>query len=201
MGLRSFVARRQAQANNQDVVFDARKVIRELNNLEPGLKREMQREFKTLAKPMVNDVQHEIRSLSPLSGMTQGNGRLNWDHGKYKGKSIQPDNVITRFRQSRSRRFAVTSLFGVWVRSPMVAITGSAGKGSGVPRKAVTSEYAYKGATRRHRVTSQGQTLISQVKSRYFNWFYKTAEKSMPHVESEVKLVWEKYSAKVSRRI
>ena len=87
------------------------------------------------------------------------------------------------------------------MRSPAVALTGVAGKGSGVPKRAVTREYDWKGMKRKHRITSQGRTLIEQVRSRYFNWFYKTAEKKLPDTEKQIKLVWEKYSARVSRRI
>ena len=108
---------------------------------------------------------------------------------------------LIRYRQNRSKFSKITSLVSIWVRSPAVALTGVAGKGSGVLKKSVTREYDWKDMKRRHKITTQGRTLISQVRSRYFNWFYKTAEKSLPDTEKQIKLVWEKYSARVSRRI
>jgi len=186
----------------EEVVFNVRKITKALNELEPGLKTQMVREFKTIARPMANDISSEIKSINPLSGFNSGSGRLSWNNGVYKKSRISPENTLIRYRQNRSRRAKITSLVSIWVRNPMAAIVGVAGKGSGVPRKPVTSEYAYKGGKRSHRINGQGQALISQVRSRgWFNYFYKSAESKMPDTERQVKLVWEKYSSKVSRRL
>lgn len=201
---------------SKEVVFDVRRITRELNNLEPGLKKQMVREFKTIARPMANDISKEIRSISPLSGMSQSPtprsgsnsmnsnqiGRTNWERGRYKNTTYRSDNTLIRYRQNRSLRSKVTSLVSIWVRSPMPAIVGVAGKGSGSPRKTETSEYDWKGMKRRHRINGQGANLIAQTRSRgWFNYFYKSAESKMPNTEREVKLIWEKYSSKVTRRL
>ena len=184
---------------SKEVITGVREVTRALNELEPGLKKQMVREMKLIARPMNEDIKSEIRSLAPLSGMTESAGRMSWDNGLYKNSRVAPDNSLIRYRQNRSKFSKITSLVSIWVRSPAVALTGVAGKG--LPKKAVTREYDWKGMKRKHRITSQGQTLISQVRSRYFNWFYKTAEQKLPDTEKQIKLVWEKYSARVSRRI
>lgn len=184
----------------EEVVFNVRKIAKALDDLEPGLKKQMVREFKTIAKPMAQGISNEIKSISPLSGFTSGDGRFNWEHGVYKRTTISPDNTLIRYRQNRSRRAKITSLVSIWVRNPMAALIGSAGKGSGVPRRAVTKEYSWSGQTRKHRLNGQGQALIGQVRSRgWFNYFYRVSEKQLPNVEREVKLVWEKYSSKVSK--
>lgn len=185
---------------SKEVITGVREVTRALNELEPGLKKQMVREMKFIARPMNEDIKAEIRSLAPLSGM-QGSGRMSWDNGLYKNSRVAPDNSLIRYRQNRSKFSKITSLVSIWVRSPAVALTGVAGKGSGIPKRSVTREYPYKDGKRQHRITTQGRTLISQVRSRYFNWFYKTAEKKLPDTEKQIKLVWEKYSARVSRRI
>lgn len=187
---------------SEEVVFNVRKITKALDNLEPGLKKQMVREFKTIARPMANDISSEIRSISPLTGMTNHSGRTNWDNGRYKNTALRSDNTLIRYRQNRSRRAKITSLVSIWVRSPMPAIVGVAGKGSGVPRSTVTKEYDYKGGKRRHRLNGQGAALIAQTRNRgWFNYFYRAAESQMPNTEREVKLVWEKYSSKVSRRL
>jgi hypothetical protein len=200
-------ARASAYNENQDVIFDARAVLRELNNLEPGLRKQLMREFKKIAEPMVSDIKSVIPKTSPISGMSSANnpnGRLQWERGRYgkKGTVIKPDNVIARFNSSRSNRRAVTSLFSVWARNPAVNMVGLAGKGSNSSRYATTREYPYKGGVRRHRNNGQGQALIRQVASRgLYNFFYKASEKSMPDVERKIKLVWERYAKMVERRI
>ena len=199
----------------EEVVFNVRKITKALNELEPGLKKEMVSKFKEIARPMANDISSEIKKITPLSGFSSTSsvdsrgwqnsntqGRMSWENGVYKKTRISPENTLIRYRQNRSRRAKITSLVSIWVRNPMAAIVGVAGKGSGVPRKPVTSEYAYKGGKRSHRINGQGQALISQVRSQgWFNYFYKSAQSKMPDTERQVKLVWEKYSSKVSRRL
>jgi hypothetical protein len=204
-------------AKTSNVIFDAKPVLKALNELEPDLKKQMLREMKAITKPTINEIRSVIPSTAPMSGMSvtrtstsmegrdfnnNPTGRLSWTGGKYKNKVIAPDNVIPRFSSGRSRRSAVTSLFGIWLRSPGVAMVATAGKGSGRAKYATTREYPYKGGVRRHRNNGQGEALIRKVKATgLYNFFYKAGEATVPGMEGEVKLVWEKYSKKVSRRL
>ena len=213
----NFVKRSAALAKNPDVIFDAKPVLKALNQLEPGLRKQMLREMKEITKPAVNEIKSIIPSTAPMSGMSvprvgtsvegrnfnnNGEGRLSWTGGKYKNKVIAPDNVIPRFSSGRSRKSTVTSLFGIWLRSPGVSMVATAGKGSGRAKYATTRQYPYKGGVRRHRNNGQGEALIRNVKSSgLYNFFYKAGDASVPGMEGEVKLVWEKYSKIVSRRL
>jgi hypothetical protein len=204
-------------AKNTNVVFDAKPVLKALNQLEPDLRKNMIREMKAITKPTINKIKDVIPSTAPMSGMSvtrtrtsmddrkfnnNGEGRLSWTGGKYKNRVISPHNVIPRFSSGRSRKAAVTSLFGIWLRSPGVSMVATAGKGSGRAKYATTREYPYKGGVRRHRNNGQGEALIRKVKSTgLYNFFYKAGEATVPGMESEVKLVWEKYSSKVSRKL
>lgn len=200
-----------------NVIFDARPIIKAMNELEPGLKKAMLKDMKAITKPVISEIRSVIPATAPMSGMSvnrtttsmfdrdfnnNGDGRLSWTGGKYKNKVIAADNVIPKFSAGRSRKVAVTSLFGIWLRSPGVAMVATAGKGSGRPKYAITREYPYKGRTRRHKNNGQGEALIRKVKNTgLFNFFYKTGEKQLPSVEQEVKLTWNKYSAPVTRRL
>lgn len=213
----NFSKRSAALAKNPDVIFDAKPVLKALRELEPDLRKSMLREMKDITKPTVNQIKSVIPSTAPMSGMSvartgtsmtdrnfnnNGSGRLSWTGGKYKNKIIAPDNVIPRFSSGRSRKSAVTSLFGIWLRSPGVSMVATAGKGSGRSKYATTREYPYKGGSRRHRNNGQGDALIRKVKSSgLYNFFYKAGDASVSGMEAEVKLVWEKYSQKVSRRL
>lgn len=213
----SFTKRAAALGKNPDVIFDAKPVLKALNQLEPGLRKQMIRDMKAITKPTINEIKSVIPKTSPMSGMSvtrtgtsmddrkynnNGDGRLSWTGGKYKNKVIAPDNVIPRFSSGRSRRAAVTTLFGIWLRSPGVALVATAGKGSGRPGYSRTREYAYKGGTRSHRNNGQGAALIRRVKKvGLFNFFYKAGEKQLPSMERQVKLTYEKYSKLVNRKL
>jgi hypothetical protein len=217
MAMANFTKRAAALGKNPDVIFDAKPVLKALNQLEPGLKKQMLRDMKEITKPAISEIRSVIPSTAPMSGMSvprtstsmdnrnynnNGEGRLSWTGGKYKNKVIAPDNVIPRFSSGRSRKAAVTSLFGIWLRSPGVAMVATAGKGSGRAGYATTREYPYKGGTRKHRNNGQGAALIRKVKNTgLYNFFYKAGEKQLPSMEREVKLTYEKYSKLVNRKL
>jgi hypothetical protein len=217
MAMRSFAQRSAAFGRNKDVVFDAKPVIKALNQIEPGLKKQMLKDMKDITKPAITKIKSEIPKTAPFSGISEprtftqmpdrkennnGDGRLSWTGGLYKNRVIAPDNVIPKFSASRSRKYAVTSLFGIWLRSPGVAMVATAGKGSGRPGYSTTREYAYKGGTRSHRNNGQGAALIRRVKKvGLFNFFYKAGESQLPSIEREVKLTYESYSKRVNRRL
>jgi hypothetical protein len=187
------------------VVVDAKQVIKGLNQIEPGLKKQMLRDMKFISKDMVSEIKNEISPISPFGSVnhTEGRGRLSWNYGTYKktGAVIKPNNVIASFKSGRSLRYATTSLFAILIRNPMVALAANAGKGSGLPRYSDTKEYDWRGTRRRHRNNGQGQRLINKVRSAgYANFHYKAAEENLPDVERKIILVWDKYSKIVTRK-
>ena len=182
----------------ETVVYNIRQLSKDLEALEPGLKRQMVREAKEPAKPLIAAIRRVIPSTAPLSGMSQTNnsGRLAWGAGR------KADNVVAKFRAGRSRSRAITPLVSLWVQSPMTAIADVAGKGNMRKAKPVTNEYAYKDGTRRHRVTSQGQTMVNKLRERNQNNFvYPAVEESLPSAEREIKLVIDKYARMVNRKL
>ena len=186
------------QQDQGTVVYNIRQLTKDLESLEPGLKRRMVREAKEPAKPLIAAIRRVIPGTAPLSGMSQTNnsGRLAWGAGR------KADNVVAKFRAGRSRSRAITPLVSIWVQSPMTAIADVAGKGNMRKAKPVTNEYAYKGGTRRHRVTSQGQTMVNKLRERnQSNFVYPAVEQSLPDAEREIKLVIDKYARMVNRKL
>jgi len=187
---------------NKVVIEDAKGTLKALRELHPELRKQLTRDLKEVSKPMVEGMKLRIKELAPPVGSLDHSGRTNWDNGKYRSANIKPDNVIAKLSSGRSRKTAITSLFAVWVRSPMASIIGVIGKGSMVPRRAVTREYEWRGTTRRHKNNGQGEKLLSFVDNHgERNWFYREAEKTMPNVERQVKLTWDKYSKIVSGKL
>ena len=189
-------------AGETTVIKNAKETLRALRELDPDLRKALTRDLKNVSKPMVESMKLRIKELAPPLGSLDHDGRTSWENGKYKNSNIKPENVIAKLSSGRSRRMAITSLFAVWVRSPMVAIIGVAGQGSMAPRKPVTREYEWRGTKRRHTNNGQGRGLLSHMRNHgEYNWFYREAEKTMPSVERQVKLTWEEYSKKVSRKL
>jgi hypothetical protein len=183
----------------ESVIYDVKGLLRDLEALEPGMRKALVKDAKDVAKPIVSIIKQSIPTTAPLSGMSKTNnptGRLAWGAGK------PANSVTTKFRSGRSRSRAITPLIAIWVNSPMTAIADVAGKGAMRKAKKVTSEYAYKGGTRRHRVTSQGQTMIRVLKERNLNNFvYPNVEDRIDDAQAEVKLIIERYARKVNRKL
>ena len=91
----SFLRKKQAQALDADIVLDAKAVVKALNQVEPGLRKEMVREMKKISRPMEKDIRSLIPSTSPFGsqGHSEGRGRLSWDYGTYKkgGARVAPE--------------------------------------------------------------------------------------------------------------
>lgn len=182
-----------------DVVYNAKELVKALNELEPGMKNAMVREMRKIAQPSIKAIKSAVPAVVPLSGMSQiknPNSRLAW------GADKKPDAVGFSFKTKASKKFAVTSLARLVVQSAATAMADTAGKGSGVPVRTVTRPYAYRGGERTHRVTTQGSTMIRKLRARRAsNFVYPAVEQSLPMLRQEIKLIIEKYAAKVNRKI
>jgi len=64
--MRSFAQRSAAFGRNKDVVFDAKPVIKALNQIEPGLKREMLKDMKVITKGTITKIKSEIPKTAPF---------------------------------------------------------------------------------------------------------------------------------------
>lgn len=177
------------------VVYDVKGLLRDLEALEPGLKKQLRRDTKDIGKPIASIIKSQIPTVAPLSGMSH-HGRTGWGEGK------PANQVVVKFKSGRSKYSAVTPLVSVWVTSPMTAIADVAGKGGMRKAKKVTSEYAYKDGFRRHAVTSQGRWMIRKLRERNLNNFvYPNVEDRIDDAQTEIKLVIDRYAAKVNRKL
>jgi len=183
-----------------DVVYNAKEILKALEQLQPGLKKVLVREVKFAAKPAISAIKDAIPKTNPyisaVRPVANTRGRLGWN------VKVKADTVKPSFKTKASKKFAVTSLVSIVVSSPATALADVAGKGSGAVLNPVTKAYDYKGGTRTHRTTTQGRKMISHLRrKRASNFVYPAVEKSLPMVQAEIKLILEKYAAKVNRKL
>ncbi len=183
---------------NSNIVFDAKGLLNTLKEIEPKLKKELLAEARKISKEPQEAIRSAIPAVAPLSGMGIDKNRT----GRTAWGAVKPANKVDfSTRTTGSKKYAVTSLFRLIVASPMTAIADIAGKGSGVPRNPTTKPYAYKGGTRTHKVNGQGEFMINELKARNKSKFvYPAVEKSLPGIEVELKLLIEKFAAKINRK-
>ena len=64
-------------------VYGLKEAIKSLNSVEPGLRNEITRDYRRLAKPVIQDAKRLIPNVAPLSGMER-----NWT--SKSGKQLMP---------------------------------------------------------------------------------------------------------------
>lgn len=183
-----------------NIVYNAKELVAALNKLEPGMKNALVKEIKLAAKPAIEAIKSGIPKVNPFISsvrpVSNTRGRLGWN------VKVKADTVKPSFKTKASKKFAVTSLVSLRVTSPATALADVAGKGSGEVRRPVTNSYDYKGGTRTHRTTTQGQKMIRHLrKERATNFVYPSVKASLPSVQAEIKLILERYAAKVNRKL
>lgn len=183
----------------KEIVYDARGLIKDLEAIQPGIKKELKKAAAEEAEPSLSAVRNAIKLDPPLSGMGKDKnlrGRLAW------GQRVPANKVTFGISITGRKKTAITPLFKLVVSSPMTAIADVAGKGSGVPRSDRTKEYRYRGGTRTHKVSTQGRSMIYNLRMRNrSNFVYPAVEKSLPMTERKLKLVLDRYAAKVNRKL
>jgi hypothetical protein len=75
-----------------------------------------------------------------------------------------------------------------------------AGK-SGLTRKSETSSYPWRGTTRKHKVTTQGQFMIAALKKEPSRYIWSEAEGQLPFIQASVLSGVEEYMTGVNRNL
>jgi hypothetical protein len=94
-----------------------------------------------------------------------------------------------------------TPLLQVIVNGTAVSIADMAGRGGGKTRLQTTRSYEWKGTTRRHNVTTQGQAMIKALGMSPSRYIYPEVEESVPFIQSYVLQGVESYTTKLNRNI
>jgi len=158
-------------------VYGIREMQKALNQLEPKLAGQMQREAKSIAKPGADKVKAQIPTVAPLSGMNNS-GRLGWDVG------VRANKVTVRYSTRRSRVAKTTSLISIRVDSPVAAMIDVAGKGKSRDRAVA------------------GIVMISKLREKgNSNFAWPAVEQEIPSMEREIRLVIGKYADRLNREL
>lgn len=210
-------------------ITDFQQLNRELRMIQPTLVRQLQSDFKRIAKPMQTDVQKGIPLDPPTSGIhrrrpqrtTSGfeprvmPGRLTWGANAQnksipvRSVKIQTPSATSARRAMRKNKTNVASIARLQVDNAAVVLADMAGKSRKYINKySMTREYDYsRSATRRrtHRINNQGRAMIYALNRKAgrsaSRFVWPSAEKSMPKVRRESRIVLEKAYARINRKL
>jgi septum formation topological specificity factor MinE len=150
-------------------------VVRELNDLEPGLVKQLKQELVTEIKPLYQIVKNQVEQSRPFLRGFNHSGRTG-----DKGATVKVTG-----RASTGRRGRSTSLVSVRMTSAPAVIADMAGRGS-------------KGRT------ASGQAMIANLTAKHgkpSRFVYRAVEREIPRVQASIIKIVEKYADMVNRRL
>jgi hypothetical protein len=164
----------------RDIIYtNVPMLLRQLDQIEPGLKKALVKDVKRIAKDVAEPVKRAIPANAPLSGMNR-TGRLSWNNGYTKKRSrITAHDVKPSFKATRSKSRTVTPLVKVIVASPAVAMLDMA----------------------RSSHSKQGAAMLARVGGSASRYVWPAALKALPKVTADVKAVLEVAAKKLGKKL
>jgi hypothetical protein len=204
---------------------DYRDLIAELNRVQPSLVKQMQKDFKVIAKPVQTAVKTAIPSSPPTSGIHKKRpqrtvsgfyprvvpGRLTWGSNTQnrnkpvKSVLIETPSVAKAARAMRRAKVGAASIARLRVDNAAVVMADMAGKtGKYVNKRRQTNEYKYSrsaSGTRRHRINNQGRGMIRALGGRSSRFVWPAAERAIPKTFAQTNASLQKAYTVINRRM
>jgi hypothetical protein len=207
---------------------DFQQLNRELRIIQPSLVRQLQSDFKRIAKPVQTDVKQAIPISPPTSGIHKKKpqrtvsgfyprvqpGRVTWG-SNYQNKNIPVKSVKIETPSATSARRAarrsknnVASIARLRIDNAGVVLADMAGRtGKDINKYQRTRVYDYSRSPtgkRSHRINNQGRAMIRALDARYgrsSRFVWKAADKSLGKVRVQSRMVLEKAYARINRKL
>jgi hypothetical protein len=204
---------------------DYNELIRELNRVQPTLVKQMQKDYKRIAKPVQLAVKNGIPSTPSTSGIhtkkpqaTRSGfypvavpGRVTWGANfQNKNKAVKSVLIQTPSAAKAKRgmtKFKTTSfsIARLSVDNAAVVLADMAGKtGKYINKRPRTREYNYSRSNtgkRTHRINNQGRGMIKALGGKPSRFAWPSAEKALPKAKAESKIVLQKAYSIINRRM
>ncbi len=179
-------------------ISDYKRIIRELNKIEPSLVKELRQDLKAIAEIPRKAVRSEIPSQPPLSGMKRVLSPVGktWNTRR-RARTVKISTKSPKRASSTAfRRDA--AIIKLIVSSPATIIADMAGRGGMkssirgqktdwyVYPKAMTTTENTRPGFRRHTVTTQGYAMVDALGGQPSRYAYPAVEDSMQDTAAKV---------------
>jgi hypothetical protein len=190
----------------QDLLF-------ELNRIQPTLVKQLQKDYRKIAKPVKLSIQNKIPDTAPLSGFIPKAqpGRVTWG-ANYQNKNKNVNAVAVQLpkdtrapRTFRKYKTNAASVARLKVENAGVVLADMAGKNNSYTGKYLrTREYDYsrsRTGKRSHAIRGQGVQMIRNLRRKSSRYVWPAVEESMPRARAESKLVLQKAFSIINKRM
>jgi hypothetical protein len=173
-------------------VYGVRETLAEIRNVDKDLFFAIRAHMKRTGDILGNRVIMSSPLTAPISGFRNHRGRTAWKPGTFKTE--------VSGRNAKKGLTGATPLLSVKFGGAALNIADMAGKKNQV-RKPVTDFYDWRGTRRRHRVTSQGKSMISALGAKPSRYIWAEAEGQLPMIQMSVLAGVQEYMDQVNRNI
>jgi hypothetical protein len=173
-------------------VYGVRETLAEIRNVDKDLFFAIRAHMKRTGDILGNRVIMSSPLTAPISGFRNHRGRTAWKPGTFKTE--------VSGRNAKKGLTGATPLLSVKFGGAALNIADMAGK-KNLVRKPVTDFYDWRGTRRRHRVTSQGKSMISALGARPSRYIWAEAEGQLPMIQMSVLAGVQEYMDQVNRNI
>jgi hypothetical protein len=190
-------------------ISDYKRLVRELNKLEPELVREMRKDIRDVAEVVRSGVRAAIPSRSPVRGMVRKLSHV----GKTWNTTNRARTVKIVVRSPKRDALKNQAIAQLVINSPATIIADMASKSGGndgkmtdwyvYPRSETTSEN-YRPGERRHRINGQGAGLLKALSSigpEASRMVYPGAEKKLDAAAAKLAEVIGEAAEKAERKL
>jgi hypothetical protein len=165
-------------------VLGLRETLLEVRKVDKALFFRIRAGIKSTAEGLADRVIMDMPMTAPISGFRH-NGRTAW------GQTTSKVKVTT----SEPNQYTANPLVSIAFLGVGPNIADMAGRGGGKTRRSQTYNYAWKGTTRSHRITTQGDEMIKALGRSPSRYIYPVAENAVPQVASTIGYLVDSYAA------
>lgn len=173
-------------------VYGIRETLAEIREVDKNLFFAIRAYMKRTGDTLGNRVVNSAPLLAPTRGFRH-RGRTAWKPGTFK--------TVVSGRNARRGATGATPLLQVQFKEVGINIADMAGAGGSRTRRNVTQSYAWRGTSRKHTVTTQGDQMIAALGKSPSRYIWPEAQGALPMIQQNVLYGVEEYMNQVNRNL
>jgi hypothetical protein len=173
-------------------VYGIRETLAEIRDVDKALFFAIRAYMKRTGDTLGNRVVHSAPLLAPTRGFRH-TGRTAWKPGTFE--------TLVSGRNAKRGATGATPLLTVRFNEVGINIADMAGAGGARTRRKVTQPYKWRGTTRKHTVTTQGDKMIAALGKTPSRYIWPEANGALPMIQQNVLYGVNEYMQQLNRNL
>ena len=175
--------------NSSIQVVGVQAALKELHKINPGMRKQITRDFRQIVKPVIGEAQQRVPAFAPLSGMAKSwTTRSGWQIFPYNAGEVRK-SIVAKINTRKARPTTlgneVTAAFRILFRSPASQSVDMAGRGN-------------------PKLTARGAAMVAGLEKRFgqaSRFLWPAFEQKRGEVEGEMLKLVERVMHEVNQKL